>query len=66
MFVCPQPECSVAGGLLFFFATLEQWVAHWNTFYMAAAPLFKCLVWNCDYSMSSAPDSLNVLFGLII
>ena len=31
LFVCPQPECTVAGGHTFLFATIEQWAVHWNT-----------------------------------
>ena len=41
LFVCPQPECTVAGGHSFLFATIEQWAAHWNTFHVAVAPLFN-------------------------
>ncbi len=44
LFVCPQPECTVAGGHLFLFTTIEQWAAHWNTFDVAVAPLFNCMV----------------------
>ncbi len=62
LFVCPQPECTVAGGHSFLFATLEQWVAHWNTFHMAAAPLFNCMVHGCDFKTAAAPDSLDALF----
>ena len=43
LFICPQPECMVAGGQSFLFATLEQWAAHWNTFYVAVDPLFHCM-----------------------
>ncbi len=66
VFVCPQPECSVAEGLSFFFATLDQWVAHLNTFLVATTPVFKCLVRGCDYSTPAAPDSLDALFHHII
>ncbi len=44
LFVRPQPECTVAGGHEFLFATIEQWAAHWNTFHVAVAPVFKCMV----------------------
>ncbi len=48
LFVCPQPDCTVAGGHPFLFTTLEQWVAHWNNFPVAVAPLFHCMVRGCD------------------
>ncbi len=37
-FICPQLECSVVGGMPFYFATLEQWAAHWNTFHVSVTP----------------------------
>ncbi len=40
LFVCHQPECTVAGGHSFLFATVEQWVAHCNIFHVAAAQLY--------------------------
>ena len=52
LFICPQPECSVAGGHGFLFTTLEQWVAHWNTCHVAVTPLFHC-IWCCNYSRAS-------------
>ncbi len=67
MFVCPQPECSVAGRLSFYFATLNQLVSHWNTFHVAAAPLFKCVVQGYDYTTAAVPlHSLDVLFRHIM
>ncbi len=66
LFVCPQPECTVAGGHAFLFATLEQWVSHWNTFHVAVAPLFHCMVRGCNFKTAAAPDSLDVLFRHII
>ena len=62
LFVCIQPECTVAGGHELLFATLEQWAAHWNTFHMAAAPAFNCMVRGCAYRTTTAPDALDTLF----
>ncbi len=50
------------GGHPFLFATVEQWVAHWNTFHVAVAPLFSCMVRGRDFETAAAPDSLDVLF----
>ena len=51
----------MAGELSFFFATLDQWVAHWDAFHVAATPVFRCLVWGCKYSTPTALDSLDTL-----
>ncbi len=62
LFVCIQAECTVARGHEPLFATLEQWVAHWNTFRVAAAPAFNCMVRGCSFETTATPDSLDVLF----
>ncbi len=62
LFVCIQPECTVAGGHELLFATLEQWAAHWNTFHVATAPAFNCMVRGCSFETTTAPDSLDALF----
>ncbi len=62
LFVCTQTECTVAGGHELLFATLEQWAAHWNTFHVAAAPAFNCMVRGCSFETTAVPDSLDALF----
>ncbi len=62
LFVCTQPECTVAGGHELLFATIAQWVAHWNTFHVAVAPVFNCMVRGCLFETAAAPDSLDALF----
>ncbi len=62
LFVCAQPECTVAEGHEPLFATLEQWAAHWNSFHVAAAPAFNCMVRGCTFGISTAPDALDSLF----
>ncbi len=62
LYVCTQPECQVAGGHELLFATLEQWAADWNTFHVAVAPVFNCMVRGCSIKTATAPDSLDVLF----
>ncbi len=62
LFVCTQTEGTVAGGHELLFATLEQWAAHWNTFHVAAAPAFNCMVRGCSFETTAVPDSLDALF----
>ena len=62
LFICPQPECTVAGGHAFLFATIEQCAAHWNTFHVDVAAVFKCMVRGCSVETTAAPDSLDALF----
>ncbi len=62
LFVCSQPECKAAGGHAFLFATINQWAAHWNTFHVAIAPVFNCMVRGCSFQTTTAPDSLDALF----
>ncbi len=62
LFVCPQPECTVARGHSFLFETLEQGVAHWNTSHVAVASLFNCMVNSCNFETAAAADSLDALF----
>ncbi len=66
LFICPQPEGTVAGGQSFLFATLKLWIVHWNSFHVAAAPLFKCMVRGCDFETAATPDSLDLLFRQFI
>ncbi len=62
LFVCTQPECTVAWEHELLFATLEQWAAHWNTFHVATAPAFNCMVRDCSFETTTTPDSLDALF----
>ncbi len=37
-FICPEAYCEALEGMPCYFATVEQWIAHWNTFHVAVAP----------------------------
>ncbi len=52
----------MAGGHEPLFANLEQWAAHWNSFHVAAAPAFNCMVRGCTFETTTAPDALDSLF----
>ncbi len=43
-FVCREKGCEAMPGMPCYFATAEQYMAHWNTFYVAVAPPITCLV----------------------
>ncbi len=62
LLICTQPECAVAGGREPLFANLEQWAAHWNSFHVAVAPAFNCMVRGCTFGTTPAPDALDSLF----
>ncbi len=34
-FTCPEEQCGVADDMPCYFATVEQWITHWNTFHVA-------------------------------
>ena len=42
--------------------SLEQWAAHWNSFHVAPAPAFNCMVRGCNFETGTAPDALDSLF----
>ncbi len=59
LFVCTQPECTVAGGHELLFATLEQWAGHWNTFHVAVDPVFHCMVRGCSFETAAISPLLR-------
>ncbi len=45
-----------------YFATAEQYTAHWNTFHVAVAPTVTCLLRGCGVKFPPGPDSLDAFF----
>ncbi len=43
-FICPEACCEALEGMPCYFATVEQWIAHWNTFHVAVAPVITCII----------------------
>ncbi len=43
-FICPEACCEALEGMPSYFATVEQWIAHWNTFHVAVEPVITCIV----------------------
>ncbi len=45
-----------------YFATVEQSIAHWNTFHVAVAPVITCMVTGCSAKFNSGPDTVDAFF----
>ncbi len=45
-----------------YFATVEQWVAHWNTFHVAVAPVLTCVVAGCPAKFHTRPEMVDAFF----
>ncbi len=58
-FTCPESAC---GALPCYFATVEQWIAHWNTFHVAVAPVITCMVAGCQAKLNTGPDTVDAFF----
>ena len=61
-FVCREEGCGVMPYMPCYFATAEQYTAHWNTFHVAVAPTVTCLVRGCGVKFPPGPDSLDAFF----
>ncbi len=46
----------------YYFATVEQWVAHWNTFHVAVAPVITCVVTGCPAKLHTGPETVDAFF----
>ena len=58
-FVCREAGCGAMVDMPCYFATAEQYTAHWNTFHVAVAPSMVCMVRGCGQKFSPGPDSLD-------
>ncbi len=58
-FTCPEEPCRVFHNTGYYFATVEQWVAHWNTFHVAISPKINCPETGCPCKIPAAPDSVD-------
>ncbi len=61
-FTCPEASCGAFEDMPCYFATVEQWIAHWNTFHIAVAPVITCMVSDCPEKFSSGPDTVDAFF----
>ena len=61
-FECREEGCEAMPGMPCYFATAEQYTAHWNTFHVAVAPTMTCMVRGCGVKFPPGPDSLDAFF----
>ena len=58
-FICPEACCEALEGMPCFFATIEHWIAHWNTFHVAVVPVITCMVTGCPAKFHTGPDTVD-------
>ncbi len=61
-FTCREVGCGAMPDMPCYFATAEQYTAHWNTFHVAVAPSMTCIVRGCGMKFPPSPDSLDAFF----
>ena len=61
-FTCREVGCGAMPDMPCYFATAEQYTAHWNTFHVAVAPSMACMVRGCGVKFHPGPDSLDAFF----
>ena len=58
-FTCPEEPCGVFHNAGYYFVTVEQWVAHWNTFHVAISPKVNCPETGCPCKIAPGTDSVH-------
>ena len=61
-FIYPEACCEALEGMPCYFATVEQWIAHWNTFHVAVAPAITCIVAGCPAKFHTGPETVDAFF----
>ncbi len=61
-FICPEACCKALEGMPYYFATVEQWIAHWNTFHVAVAPTITCIIAGCPAKFHTGPETIDAFF----
>ncbi len=61
-FTCREEGCGAMPDMPCYFATAEQYTAHWNTFHVAVASTVICLVRGCGAKCPPGPDFLDAFF----
>ncbi len=61
-FICPEASCEALEGMPCYFATVEQWIAHWNTFHVAVVPVITCIVSGCPAKFHMGPETVDAFF----
>ena len=58
-FICPEACCEALEGMPCYFANVEQWIVHWNTFHVAVAPVITSMVTGCPAKFHTGPDMVD-------
>ena len=61
-FICPEACCEALEGMPCYFATVEQWIVHWNTFHVAVAPVITCIVAKCPAKFHMGLETVDAFF----
>ncbi len=59
VFTCSHPGCMGVEGFGAYFASTEQFVAHWNTFHVAISVGYNCPEVGCHHCSAPGPDALD-------
>ncbi len=59
VFTCGHPGCVAVEGIGAYFASTEQFVAHWNTFHVAISVGYNCPEAGCHHCSGPGPDALD-------
>ena len=61
-FTCLEAARGAFDNMPCYFATVKQWIAHWNTFHVAVAPVITCMVGGCPAKFNTGPDTVDAFF----
>ncbi len=59
IFTCSHPGCVGVEGFGAYFASTEQFVAHWNMFHVAISVGYNCPEAGCHHCSAPGPDALD-------
>ncbi len=65
-FTCPEEQCGAFDDMPCYFATVEQWIVHWNTFHVAIALVITCVVAGRPAKFNSGPDTVDAFFRHVV
>ncbi len=61
-FICSEACCEALEGMSCYFATVEQWIVHWNPFHVVVAPVITCVIARCPAKFHMGPETVDAFF----